>query len=251
VTSSDAGAALRRWRERNGLKLLHIASRTGLDITQLSYLERGIRKPQRRSIEKLETGMGWRPGFFQELSAIPDEPDTLDRMLDEIHETPQRTRKASARVSETGVLEDYAKSSIENLNTLIHQLPAPDTPRFSRIVAAALGQCGKDEILAADSWRISALTERDTAGRLLDMLATLENTRIDLLNRLPDSACARFDQACRRSGWPEAVIAALTGLSPDEIWQVRCGAAVPEGKNARVAAFIKALKPPEDGKDGP
>lgn len=248
MTWGDAGAALRRWRERNGFKLSDIASRTGLDVTQLSFLERGMRKPQRKTVEKLEAGMGWRPGFFHELSTLPDEPATLDRLLDGIHQATRRNRTIAVRTSETGVIEDYAEALVGNIDSLIHQLPEPDNPRFPLSVAAALGQCGKAEALAANSWRVSAITERDTARRLLDMLANLDNTRTALLNRLPDSASTRFDKACQRCGWPEAIIAVLTGLSPDDIWQIRCGAAIPEGSNARVAAFIKAV---EDGTHGP
>lgn len=241
MTFAEAGAALRRWRERNELCLEDIASRTGLDVTQLSYIERGMRRPQRKTIEKLESGMGWTPGLFNDLSALPDDPGALDRMLDGIHEGTQSARTISVRVSEAGVLEGYAEASIGNLDSLIRQLPAPGTPRFAQTVAAALGQCGKAEVLAANSWRVSAVTDRDTAHRLLEMLGDLESKRVALLDRVPESVGARFDHACQLSGLPEALIAVLTGLTPDELWQIRCGGSVPEGSNARVAAFIKAV----------
>lgn len=241
MTFAEAGAALRRWRERHKLRLEDIASRTGLDVTQLSYIERGMRKPQRKTLDKLESGMGWPPGSFHELSTISGDPAALDQLLDRANEGPQSARTISLRVSEAGVLEDYAQTSIANVDSLIRALPAPGAHHLSRAVATALGQCGKAEVLAANSWRVSAIAERGTAQRLLDMLSDLENKRLALLDRVPDSVAARFDRACQLSGYPEGIIAVLTGLSLDDIWQIRCGAAVPEGSNARVAAFIKAV----------
>ncbi|EUA56689.1 transcriptional regulatory domain protein [Mycobacterium xenopi 4042] len=63
----------------------------------------------------------------------------------------------------------------------------------------------------------------------MDHLQALEATRSSLLKRIPESLSARFDRACARSVLPEAVIAALVGVSCDEMWEIRNQGVIPPG----------------------
>jgi lambda repressor-like predicted transcriptional regulator len=95
----------------------------------------------------------------------------------------------------------------------------------------------KAEMLAANSWRVAVNADAASAGRLMRHLQALEATRGALLERLPASLSARLDRACAQSPLPEAVIAALLGVTAAEMWDIRNRGAIPPGALPRVRAF--------------
>ena len=222
MSSADVGAAVRRWRKRRELTLEALSARTSLDVNRLSLFERGLRKPHKSTIERLENGLGWPPGFFQELAAAGDDPAVLDEMIAGVCEAKPRVR-VTAGLRQPNVAEGYAEGMLGMLEKFIAQLPEPDHPTFGYAVAAALEQCGKAQVLACKSWWMAAVGDRDSAGRLLAMLADLESKRVGLLKQVPTAVGSRFEQACARSGFSDALIVGLTGVTLDELWDIRCG----------------------------
>ena len=63
---------------------------------------------------------------------------------------------------------------------------------------------------------------------------------MQLLALLPDSLQFRLDVACTRSPMPEVVIAALLGVTVEQVWDMRNQGPVPPGAVARVQAFVDA-----------
>ncbi len=57
-TRSLGAAALRAWREREGMTQFQAAGRIGIDFTYLTRIERGARKPGRVIAVKLEEVAG-------------------------------------------------------------------------------------------------------------------------------------------------------------------------------------------------
>jgi hypothetical protein len=57
---------------------------------------------------------------------------------------------------------------------------------------------------------------------------------------MPGSIGARFDRACERSALPDTVIAALLGVSAEEMWDIRNKGLIPPGTLPRVRAFVEA-----------
>lgn len=256
MTRQDAGKALRRFRKRRGLTLDDVAALTGVTKMAISHLERATKAPRPSTVARVENGLGWPPGSFYRLADAADADDTsLDKLVDsfeaESASPPAGSRVLPGRrISGADVLEGYAEAYFDTLDSVIAQLPPSSSPRFASTVTSAIGQCGKAAVLAASSWRIAAPTEREAATRLLHLLRDFESKRRALLARVPDSVPARFDSACRRSELPEALIGVLTGLNGDEVWTIRAGGAVPEGANARIAAFIRAVDSGELADDG-
>jgi hypothetical protein len=79
-------------------------------------------------------------------------------------------------------------------------------------------------------------------------LEALEATRGGLLERLPTSLSARLDRACARSPLPEAVIAALLGVTAAEMWDIRNRGVIPPGAQPRVRAFADLAEEAEGDK---
>ncbi len=73
-------------------------------------------------------------------------------------------------------------------------------------------------------------------------LRALEETRGALLERVPNSVSARFDRACAQSSLPETIIAALLGVSSEDMWDIRNPGVIPAGVLPRVRAFTEALE---------
>jgi hypothetical protein len=103
-----------------------------------------------------------------------------------------------------------------------------------------IAQCVKAEMLAANSWRVAVNAGAESTARLMAHLKTLEDIRSALLARMPASISARFDQACQRSGLPDAVVAALLGVTAEEMWDIRNKGLIPPGALPRVRAFVEA-----------
>ena len=105
-------------------------------------------------------------------------------------------------------------------------------------------------LAAASSWRVAVNAGADSTGRLMEHLRALEETRGALLKRMPNSLSARFDLACAQSSLPDAIIAALLGVSSDEMWDIRNRGVIPAGVLPRVRAFADQVKSTsQDGTD--
>jgi transcriptional regulator with XRE-family HTH domain len=245
VTLQEAGAAFRRLRRRRGWTLDYLEERTGLRAMTLSHLERGNMTPRPSTLARLDSGMGWPPGTFVRLAQIHGGPEVLDATLDRLMDDPwAEARPATLPVrqaSEVQVLENYAEAYMDTLNEAIRKLPDPTSARSQPSTLATLAQCAKAEVLVANAWRVASVTDPGRADRLFAMLRDLEGKRHALLARIATSLPGRVEQACRKSDLPEALIAAMTGVSSDELWQIRTEGVIPDGVNTRIAAFLKAV----------
>ncbi|MFN8087515.1 MAG: helix-turn-helix domain-containing protein [Mycobacterium sp.] len=243
MSREAAGAAIRALRESRDWSLADLASATGVSIMGLSYLERGARKPHKGTVQKVENGLGLPPGTYSRL-VLSDDPDAeLAQLLAAPDPNAVRTRSAAAPVpvqrhQDTDVLEAHAEAHLESLNSLITRLPTETSNEYESYIASVIAQCVKAELLAANSWRVAVPGSGESARRLMAHLKALENLRAGLLARLPGSMSARFDRACRESGLPEAVVAAMLGMSIDDVWAMRNSGVVPAGALARVRAFV-------------
>jgi hypothetical protein len=144
------------------------------------------------------------------------------------------------RHSDADVLEAHAEAHLESLNSLIARLPAETSNEYETYILTVIAQCVKAEMLAANSWRVAVNAGAQSADRLMAHLRTLETIRAALLARMPGSISARFDRACERSALPDAVIAALLGVGPEEMWDIRNKGLIPPGALPRVRAFVEA-----------
>jgi transcriptional regulator with XRE-family HTH domain len=250
MSRESAGAAIRALRESRDWSLADFAAATGVSIMGLSYLERGARKPHKSTVQKVENGLGLPPGTYSRLVVAGDPDAELTRLFaDRSSEaTSPRPRETVAvdRRSDTEVLEGYAEAQLDALRSVIDRLPSTTSNEYETYILSVIAQCVKAEMLAAGSWRVAVNAGADSAGRLMEHLHALEATRRALLMRVPTSLSARFDQACARSSLPEAVIAALLGISVDEIWDIRNRGLVPPGALPRVRAFADAINSPSD-----
>ena len=239
-----AGAAIRALRESRDLSLADLASATGVSIMGLSYLERGARKPHKGTVQKVENGLGLPPGTYARLLVSAD-PGTELAQLTAPGETapavaPPGKTVAVERHTDVDVLEAHAQAHLESLNSLIARLPAETSNEYETYILSVITQCVTAEMLAANSWRVAVNAGAASADRLMAHLKTLENIRSGLLSRLPGSISARFDQACQRSGLPDAVVATLLGVSAQEMWDIRNKGLIPPGALPRVRAFVAA-----------
>ncbi|CAN5375309.1 helix-turn-helix transcriptional regulator [soil metagenome] len=241
VSRESAGAAIRALRESRDWSLAELAGATGVSIMGLSYLERGTRKPHKGTVQKVENGLGLPPGTYSRLLVSPD-PDTEISQLLMTAEPPRRapTTVVVERNSNTAVLAEHAKAHIESLNSAIARLPPHTSNEYETYILSVITQCVKAEMLAANSWRVAVNAGADPNVPLLGHVKTLESTRAALLARLQDSIGARFDRACAQSSLPEAVIAALVGITTEEMWDIRNSGLVPPGALSRIRAFVDA-----------
>jgi transcriptional regulator with XRE-family HTH domain len=244
VSRESAGAAIRALRESRDWSLADLAAATGVSIMGLSYLERGARKPHKSTVQKVENGLGLPPGTYSRL-LVADDPDAELAQL--IATEPARvspTRTAGAvvvdRHSDTEVLEGYAEAQLEALRSVIARLPPDTSPEYETYILSVIAQCVKAEMLAASSWRVAVNAGADR-GRLMQHLQALEATRSALLERMPTSLSTRFDRACARSPLPEPVIAALLGVTSEEMWDIRNRGVIAPGALPRVRAFADTI----------
>jgi transcriptional regulator with XRE-family HTH domain len=244
VSREAAGAAIRALRESRDLSLADLASTTGVSIMGLSYLERGARKPHKGTVQKVENGLGLPPGTYARL-LVADDPDAeLAQLLASARTSPAVVRSPGAvvvsRHTDADVLEAHAEAHLESLNSLIARLPAETSNEYETYILSVIAQCVKAEMLAANSWRVAVNAGAESTARLMAHLKTLEDIRSALLARMPGSISARFDQACQRSGLPDAVVAALLGVTAEEMWDIRNKGLIPPGALPRVRAFVEA-----------
>ena len=146
------------------------------------------------------------------------------------------------RHSDTEVLEGYAEAQLDAIKSVIDRLPATTSNEYETYILSVIAQCVKAEMLAASSWRVAVNAGADSTARLMEHLNELEATRTDLLKRMPTSLSARFDGACARSSLPEPIIAALLGVSSDDVWDIRNRGVIPAGALPRVRAFTDAVE---------
>ena len=142
------------------------------------------------------------------------------------------------RHSDTDVLEAHAEAHLESLKSLITRLPPETSNEYETYILSVIAQCVKAEMLAANSWRVAVNAGAESADRLMTHLKALETIRTGLLERMPAAIATRFDQACARSGLPESVIAALLGVTAEQLWDIRNRGAIPPGALPRVRAFV-------------
>jgi transcriptional regulator with XRE-family HTH domain len=241
VSRESAGAAIRELRESRDWSLADFASATGVSIMGLSYLERGARKPHKSTVQKVENGLGLPPGTYSRLVVAADPAAELERLIAFRPAEPTPARPAGPivvdRHTDTGVLEGYAEAQLDALNSVIERLPETTSNEYESYILSVIGQCVKAEMLAANSWRLAVNADAASARRLMRHLQALETTRSALLERMPMSLSARFDQACAQSSLPEPVIAALVGVSAAEMWDIRNRGVIPPGALPRVHAF--------------
>jgi hypothetical protein len=244
VSREAAGAAIRALRESRDWSLAELAAATGVSIMGLSYLERGARKPHKGTVQKVENGLGLPPGTYARLLAADDPDAELAQLLAGPGSPVAVAHPAGALVvnrhSDADVLEAHAEAHLESLNSLIARLPAETSNEYETYILSVIAQCVKAEMLAANSWRVAVNAGADSTDRLLAHLQTLEGIRSGLLARMPGSISARFDQACRRRGLPDAVVAALLGVTAQETWDIRNKGLIPPGALPRVRAFVEA-----------
>ena len=244
MSREAAGAALRALRESRDLSLADLAAATGVSIMGLSYLERGARKPHKGTVQKVENGLGLPPGTYSRLVVAEDPQAELGQLLGTPGTSPVRPGTvgvvAVSRHNDAEVLEAHAEAHLESLRSLIARLPAETSNEYETYIQSVLAQCVKAELLAANSWRVAVNAGADAPARLMSHVEALEEIRTGLLARLPGSIGAQFDAACLSTGLPDPVIAALLGVSAEEMWDIRNRGVIPPGALPRVRAFVEA-----------
>jgi len=219
-----------------------LAGETGVSIMGLSFLERGARKPHKGTVQKVENGLGLPAGTYSQLVMAEDAEAELAQLLATPPTAVTQPRAASeivvSRHSDTEVLEAHAEAHLESLHSLIARLPAETSNEYETYILSVIAQCVKAEMLAANSWRVAVNAGAESADRLMTHLKALETIRTGLLERMPAAIATRFDQACARSGLPESVIAALLGVTAEQLWDIRNRGAIPPGALPRVRAFV-------------
>ncbi|TXI51973.1 helix-turn-helix domain-containing protein [Mycolicibacter arupensis] len=254
MSREAAGAAIRALREARDWSLADLAAATGISIMGLSYLERGARKPHKGTVQKVENGLGLPPGTYSRLVVADDAEAELAQLIAAAAPRVAPARPGAAivveRHSDTEVLEGYAEAQLDALRSVIARLPPQASDEYETYILSVIAQCVKAEMLAASSWRVAVNAGADHAERLMAHLLSLEAIRGDLLQRMPASLTARFDQACARSALPEPVIAALVGVDAEEMWDIRNRGVIPPGALARVRAFADGSIATDGGNEG-
>lgn len=244
MSREAAGAAIRALRESRDWSLADLAGATGVSIMGLSYLERGARKPHKGTVQKVENGLGLPPGTYARLLVADDAEAELAQLLASPVGSPAVSRTPGTvvvnRHTDADVLEAHAEAHLESLNSLIARLPAETSNEYETYILSVIAQCVKAEMLAANSWRVAVNAGAESTDRLMAHLRTLEGIRSGLLARMPGSISARFDRTCQNSGLPDAVVAALLGVTTEEMWDIRNKGLIPPGALPRVRAFVEA-----------
>lgn len=241
MSREAAGAAIRALRESRDWSLADLAAVTGVSVMGLSYLERGARKPHKGTVQKVENGLGLAPGTYARLVLSGDPEAELAQLTAGSGAPP--TALAGPRVNrhnDADVLEAHAEAHLDSLHSLLGRLPPETSNEYETYIHSVIAQCVKAEMLAANSWRVAVNAGADSADRLMAHLRTLEGLRVGLLARLSDGVGARLDRACAASGLPEPVIAAVLGVTAEQLWDIRNRGVVPPGALPRLRAFLAA-----------
>lgn len=246
MSRESAGAAIRALREARDWSLADLAAATGVSIMGLSFLERGARKPHKGTVQKVENGLGLPAGTYTRLVMADDADAELAQLLATVApESPAHRLSTDVVVNrhgDTDVLEAHAEAHLESLKSLITRLPPETSNEYETYIQSVIAQCVKAEMLAANSWRVAVNAGAGAAESLMAHLRELEDIRTALLARMPGAIGTRFDQACIASGLPEAVIAALLGVSAEQLWDIRNRGVIPPGALPRVRAFVEGQR---------
>jgi len=236
VSRAAAGAAIRALRESRDWSLADLAAASGVSVMGLSYLERGARKPHKATVQRVENGLGLPPGSYARLVLADDPGAELEQLL---ASAPGGSGPVVSRRHDAEVLEAHAEAHLDSLRALTARLPAETSNDYESYIRSVIAQCVKAELLAANSWRVAVNAGASSTDRLMAHLKALEALRADLLARLQGSLGARFERACATAGLPDPVIAALVGVSPEEMWDIRNRGVIPPGALPRVRAFTE------------
>jgi transcriptional regulator with XRE-family HTH domain len=238
VSREAAGAAIRALRVARDWSLADLSAATGVSTMGLSYLERGSRKPQKNTVQKVENGLGLPAGTYSRLVAADSADAELAQMLagDDVV-GPAGSTATVERHHPVDMLETASEAYLEMLNSLIAYLPPKTSNEYEMYIQAAIVQSLKAAKLAANSWRVTA-NAGAANSTLMAHVKAAETIRADLMARLPGSIGAQFDAACVRSGLPDPVIAASIGVSVEQMWDFRTGAAIAPAALAAVTAFV-------------
>jgi transcriptional regulator with XRE-family HTH domain len=239
VSRETAGAAIRALRESRDWSLAELAAATGVSTMGLSYLERGTRKPQKKTVQRVENGLGLPPGTYARL-VLADDPDVeLAQLLEHAgSRIPDLPGAAAVAANAADMLEMASGAYLEMLNSLIKHLPPDTSNEYETYIRSAIAQSAKAEMLAANSWRVTAGAGTANPGLMAHIIAA-ERIRSELTARLSSSTAARFERACAGCGLPDPVIAALIGVTATEMWEIRTGGAIPPATLPRIAAFLE------------
>ncbi|MBI3690265.1 MAG: helix-turn-helix transcriptional regulator, partial [Mycolicibacterium aromaticivorans] len=127
MSREAAGAAIRTLREARDWSLAELAAATGVSIMGLSFLERGVRKPHKGTVQKVENGLGLPPGTYARLVIADDPAADIAQFLTggpaESASPRTPTGIVVSRHSDADVLEAHAEAHLESLNSLIARLP--------------------------------------------------------------------------------------------------------------------------------
>ncbi len=236
MSRAAAGAAIRALRESRDWSLADLAAASGVSVMGLSYLERGARKPHKATVQRVENGLGLPPGSYARLVLADDPGAELEQLL---ASAPGGSGPVVSRRHDAEVLEAHAEAHLDSLRALTARLPAETSNDYESYIRSVIAQCVKAELLAANSWRVAVNAGASSTDRLMAHLKALEALRADLLARLQGSLGARFERACVVAGLPDPVIAALVGVSPEEMWDIRNRGVIPPGALPRVRAFTE------------
>ena len=238
MSRETAGAAIRALRVARDWSLADLAAVTGVSTMGLSYLERGTRKPQKSTVQKVENGLGLPAGTYSRLVAADSADAELAQLLAGAElPGPAGSTTAVIKHHPVDMLETASEAYLEMLNSLIGYLPSKTSNEYETYIQAAIAQSLKAAKLAANSWRVTA-NAGVANSTLMAHVKAAETIRADLMARLPGSIGAQFDAACVRSGLPDPVIAALIGVSVEQMWDIRTGAAIAPAALAAVSAFV-------------
>jgi transcriptional regulator with XRE-family HTH domain len=241
VSRETAGAAIRALRESRDWSLAELAAATGVSTMGLSYLERGTRKPQKRTVQRVENGLGLPPGTYARLVVANDPDIELAQLLERAgSRIPELPGSAPVTANAADMLEMASAAYLEMLNSLIEHLPPVTSNEYETYIRSALAQSAKAEMLAANSWRVTAGAGTASPG-LMAHITAAERIRSDLIARLSGSTAARLERACAGRELPDPVVAALIGVTVGEMWEIRTGGPIPPAALPRINAFLEGL----------
>ena len=244
MSRESAGAAIRQLRESRNWSQADLAAVSGVSKMGVSFLERGTRKAQKGTVQKVENALGLPTGTYSRLVVAADSAAELERLT-----APRPADAAPVRTdgpivvvrnnTDIAVLERSSEAQLDAIKSAIDRSPAKTSNEYESYILSVIEQCVRAELLAADSWRVATHADTESANRIRQHLEELEAARGALLDRVPMSLSARLDRACARSPLPEAVIAGMLGVTPTELWDIRNRGVILPGALPRVRAFAE------------